>query len=220
MNPSSFQLHRISFLSCAFCGLLLAFRFYMADNLDYMFMVWNLFLAIIPYVLSSWLLQTNWIKKHFFPLFLVLGMWLLFLPNAPYLITDLMHLRNTSSSILWLDHFMLFAFAWTGLLLGAISMHQVFRVLTEKWNMIVAKRMLFLIVFLCGFGIYLGRFQRWNSWELFSDPIILFKDCLRCLSDPKYRTRTWGITLGFGSFLWILFLTIQTFLPIKKASHN
>lgn len=219
MNSNSFQLHRITFLSCAFCTVLLIFRFYIAHNLDYLFMVWNLFLAIIPYALSSWLLQTHWIKKQGFPLLLILGFWLLFLPNAPYLITDLIHLRNTATSILWLDLFMLFTFAWTGLLLGAISMHQIFCVLTEKWNVTVAKRILFIIVFLCGFGIYLGRFQRWNSWELFSDPIILFKDCLRCISHPEYRIRTWGTTIGFGSLLWISFLTIQTFLSIKKASR-
>ncbi len=217
MILNSFQLHRITFLSCAFCTVLLIFRFYIAHNLDYLFMVWNLFLAIIPYALSSWLFQTHWIKKQGFPLLLILGFWLLFLPNAPYLITDLIHLRNTATSILWLDLFMLFTFAWTGLLLGAISMHQIFCVLTEKWNVTVAKRILFMIVFLCGFGIYLGRFQRWNSWELFSDPIILLKDCLDSISNPIYRTRTLGITVGFGVFLWILFLTTTSFFSIKKA---
>jgi uncharacterized membrane protein len=114
----------------------------------------------------------------------------------------------------------LFAFAWNGLILGLLSMHQVYLILVAKWNVVIAKRLLFIIVFLCGFGIYLGRFQRWNSWELFSNPIVLLNDCLDSIFNPIQRTRTWGITLGFGFFLWISFLTAHTFLSIKKASRN
>lgn len=220
MKLQTFKLNQFLVLNSAFCVALLILRVYVTGSLFYSFLVWNLFLAVVPFVISSWLLQTNWLRKHTLPLLLILGFWLLFLPNAPYLITDLMHLRHARSSLSWLDPFMLFAFAWNGLFLGIISLYQVFQILTDKWNIVVAKRLLFLIVFLCGFGIYLGRFQRWNSWELFSDPIILFKDCLQSIFHPEYRTRTWGITLGFGSFLWILFLTVQTFLPIKKASRN
>ena len=131
-----------------------------------------------------------------------------------------MHLHRTQTSLLWIDHFMLFAFAWNGLFIGIISMLQVFRILIDKWNLITAKRLLFIIVFLCGFGIYLGRFQRWNSWELFNNPFVLLYDCCRCLIHPEYRGQTWAITLGFGSFLWISFMTAHTLLPIKKASQK
>lgn len=216
MQIHTLKLNRFLLLNALFCLALLALRMYVKESLFYGFLVWNLFLAIVPYAISLWLLQTHWIRKHTLPLLLVLGIWLLFLPNAPYLITDLMHLRHARSSLSWLDPFMLFAFALTGLLFGIISLHHVFCVLSAKWSVAAAKRLLFFVVFLCGFGIYLGRFQRWNSWELFSDPILLLRDCFRSLSHPAYRIKTWGITLGFGSFLWILFLTIQPFLPIKK----
>jgi len=218
MNSS--KLNQLLLLNSLFCIALLLLRMYVTESMFYGFLVWNLFLAAIPYLISTGLSKTVWMKKQTFVLVIVLGFWLLFLPNAPYLITDLMHLRHSRSSLPWLDPFMLFAFAWNGLFLGMISMHHVFQLLTEKWNVVIAKRLLFVIVFLCGFGIYLGRYQRWNSWELFSDPIVLLHDCLDSIFNPTRRTRTWGITLGFGFFLWISFLTLQTFLPIQKASRN
>jgi uncharacterized membrane protein len=220
MNSSTFKLNHFLLLNSLFCIALLLLRVYVTGSLFYGFLIWNLFLAAIPYCISSALSKTVWLKKQTLVLLFILGIWLLFLPNAPYIITDLMHLRHSLSSLPWLDPFMLFAFAMNGLILGLLSMHQVYQILIDKWNIKIAKRLLFIVVFLCGFGIYLGRFQRWNSWELFSDPIILLKDCLNSIFNPIYRTRTWGITLGFGFFLWILFLTVTSFLPIKKASRS
>lgn len=220
MQTYNFKLHRFLALNSIFCILLLFFRVYVTGSLFYGFLIWNLFLAAVPYIISSALSETVWLKKQTLVLFAVLGVWLLFLPNAPYLITDLMHLRHAKSSLSWLDPFMLFAFAWNGLIFGLLSMYQVFQILSDKWNTTVAKRLLFIVVFLCGFGIYLGRFLRWNSWELFSDPIILLKDCANSILNPIYRTRTLGITLSFGTFLWMLFATTLSFFTIKKASHN
>lgn len=209
--------HRFLAIFSTFCIALLLARIFIRGSMYYVFLVWNLFLAIIPYAISSWLLQTRWIRKNTLPLCLFLGVWLLFLPNAPYLITDLMHLQYSNSSIIWFDALLLFAFALNGLLLGIFSLQHIFQILMDKWRETTAKRILFCVVFLCGFGIYLGRFLRWNSWELFSDPIQLFRDCFVSVFDPAYRIKTWGITLGFGGFLWMLLLGIQSFIPIKKA---
>ncbi|MEM6718725.1 MAG: DUF1361 domain-containing protein [Bacteroidota bacterium] len=220
MYIDTFKLNRFLILFSGFCIFLLITRVVITSHFFYSFLVWNLFLAIVPYVISSWLLRTQWIRKHNFPLLIVLGIWLLFLPNAPYIITDLIHLTYSESAWNWLDPFMLFAFALNGLLLGILSLQHIFQVLTDKWNKTTAKRMLFCVVFLCGFGIYLGRFLRWNSWEFFSDPLLFVKECFVSLTHPWYRTRTWGMTLGFGMFLWILFLGIQACMPIKKASRE
>lgn len=215
MHLYNFQLHRFLALNSIFCILLLLLRVYITGSLFYGFLIWNLFLAVVPYLISSALAKTVWLKKQLLVLIVVLGIWLLFLPNSPYLITDLMHIQHAKSSLSWLDPFMLFAFAWNGLIFGLLSMHQVYQILSDQWNKTIAKRLLFVVVFLCGFGIYLGRFQRWNSWELFSDPIILLKDCANSILNPIHRTRTLGITLGFGTFLWILFLTTLSFFTMK-----
>ncbi|MEM6686658.1 MAG: DUF1361 domain-containing protein, partial [Bacteroidota bacterium] len=191
---------------------LLLMRIAISGSLIYVFLVWNLFLAVVPYGMSSWLQQTHWIRTQRFPLAIFLGIWLLFLPNAPYLITDIMHLYSSDAPILWLDPLLLFVFGLNGLLFGIFSMLHIFQILSEIWSETTAKRMLFCIVFLCGFGIYLGRFQRWNSWEIFSNPLLLLYDSVRSLLHPKYYIKTWGITLGFGGFLWVILLGLQPIL--------
>jgi uncharacterized membrane protein len=219
MTLKSFQISQFLVLNSLFCIAIYLLRVIATESLFYGFLLWNLFLAVIPYLISLGLSKTHWLKKQTLVLIGVLSIWLLFLPNAPYMITDLLHLRHAQSSLSWLDPFMLFVFAWNGLFLGLLSMHHVYVILSEKWNTKIAKRLLFVIAFLCGFGIYLGRYLRWNSWELFSDPIILLRDCFDSFYNPQYRMRTLGITLAFGVFLWILFLHLTSFFNIKKASQ-
>ena len=120
MDLRSYKLNQFLALNSLFCILLLLLRVYFTGSLFYGFLIWNLFLAAIPYFISSILSKTVWLKKQALVLLVILGVWLLFLPNAPYLITDLMHLRHAKSSLSWLDPFMLFAFAWNGLILSLI----------------------------------------------------------------------------------------------------
>lgn len=214
------KLNRFLLIFSIFCMVLLSFRMLLTESLFYGFLVWNLFLAMVPYGISSWLTHTHWIRKHSFPLLLFLGIWLLFLPNAPYVITDLKHLRYAKSSLSWFDPFMLFAFALNSLLYGVISIQHIFQIAKEIWNRRMAKLLIFFVVFLCGFGIYLGRYLRWNSWEFFTHPFQLIQDCIWSLIHPSYRIRTWGITVGFGSFLWFLFLSTQKIYTTKKASRS
>lgn len=96
----------------------------------FMFLVWNLFLAWIPYLLSLSLSQFSKFKRAI-PL---LAIWLVFLPNAPYLVTDLLHVRHHPPVPYWYDTVMLFSFAWTGLLLGFISMMDVQHFLEKDWE--------------------------------------------------------------------------------------
>jgi len=99
MDVRSYKLNLFLALNILFCILLLLLRVYITGDLFYGFLIWNLFLAAIPYFISSTLSQTIWLKKQSLVLLVVLGVWLLFLPNAPYLITDLMHLRHAKSSL-------------------------------------------------------------------------------------------------------------------------
>ena len=220
MLPKKIQTSHFLVLNTLFCISIYILRVAVTGSFFYGFLLWNLFLAAVPYMISLGLIRTHWLKKQTFILIVVLGIWLLFLPNAPYIITDLLHLRHAQSSLSWLDPFMIFVFAWNGLLFGLLSMHHMYRIISEKWNRKVAKRLLFVIAFLCGFGIYLGRYLRWNSWEFFSDPFVLLHDCFDSIYNPQYRTRTLGITFAFGIFLWMLFLHLTTFFNMKKASRS
>jgi uncharacterized membrane protein len=178
-------------IATAFCVTLIAIRCYTSGHMTFLFLVWNLFLAWIPFLISSGLKTL----KH--GAFLWLVPWLLFLPNAPYIITDLFHLRPRPDAPYWLDLLILSASAITGLMLGLKSLMQVERLLRMEVPLWFSRLSILGICLLTSFGMYLGRFQRWNSWDLATRPVDLLKDSLSLLT----QTEPLGFTLGFGLFL-------------------
>lgn len=138
--------------------------------------------------------------------YILFGWWLLFLPNSPYIITDLVHLQNENSNLLWLDLFLVFVFAINGMVLGILSLLDIYTILTSKFSSIVANCILLKVCLLSGFGVYLGRFLRFNSWDILSKPKLLFLEILNSVSEKN----TWLITFAFGGFFWILFLLFKS----------
>jgi uncharacterized membrane protein len=137
---------------------------------SFLFLVWNLFLAWIPLLVSQ--IMSHY-KKGFLWIFLG-GIWLLFFPNAPYILTDLLHFKSRVHVPAWYDLLLLISFALTGFLLGIQSLTIVVKQVTEKFSSWHATIFIPLVCFLSGFGVYLGRFERWNSWDLFTRPWVLF----------------------------------------------
>ena len=193
--------------------LMVLFRVLLTGSFFYVFLVWNLFLASIPYCISQvTTAYFNLVSKKWL-LLPVAFIWLLFLPNAPYIITDFIHLNQSSGNLLWYDAFMIFVFATNGLCYGILSMHDVYKLLRTNWNAYFTIYLIILVAFLSGFGIYLGRYLRWNSWEIFTDPVTLLYDIKISLFDAKYRFKSWGITCLFGgllSFSWLYYKSLIT----------
>ncbi|ASV29288.1 DUF1361 domain-containing protein [Maribacter cobaltidurans] len=193
-------------LSIAFALLGLLVRIQLTNSLFYFFLVWNLFLAGIPFLITELLKRFHRLQIAK-PLMVVsFLLWLLFLPNSPYIITDLIHLNNKHSYILWLDLFLIFVFALNGLLLGLLSMMEMSKILQEKLGRTTTKYILFNVCLLSGYGIYLGRFLRFNSWDIITQPITLLIKLLESIKDPK----VWLFSLLFGGFIWILFIFFQS----------
>lgn len=192
-----------------FCVVLLLLRVQYTQSLFFSFLLWNLFLAIIPYLISEWIKKYNPKKVK---LYLLLFIWLLFLPNSPYIITDFVHLHHLKSTMLWYDIFMLFSFANTGLLLAIISINDVSKIIQKKYSKQLASKFIIVVSILCGFGIYLGRFLRFNSWDMFTNPFYVLQKSLMSLTNST----TWLITIGFASLLWILLLVFKNFKPVKN----
>ncbi len=193
-------------LMIVFCLALYAMRIYITKSFFFGFLIWNLFLALIPYLISSRIKKVELKKISNIKLIPILFVWLLFLPNAPYIITDFIHLHHSQSTLVWLDMFLLFAFSLTGLILTIISMSNIYNIIELKWSLRCAKYFSISATFLCGFGIYLGRFLRLNSWDVFTSPITVIKKSLLTINDPK----TWFITIVFGSFLYIIFILFKS----------
>jgi uncharacterized membrane protein len=209
--------------SCA--GLaLLAFRVFYSGTAGYAFMPWNLFLAGVPLGLAAAIRHTAQARPAArFPLWALAVLWLLFFPNAPYLLTEFVHLdpqyapsqrplallaavSPARSVPVWYDAVMILTFAWTGLLLAFVSLHVVQRLVRERFGARRSWAVVIAVLGLSGFGVSLGRFQRWNSWDLFSRPLALLADIAGRVLNPLDHPRTTAVTILFWSFLLLAYL--------------
>ncbi|MEP5340520.1 MAG: DUF1361 domain-containing protein [Algibacter sp.] len=194
--------------------VLLMIRMKLTHSFFFLFLVWNLFLAVIPFAITTYLASVP--KLNTYIMFLWFGIWLLFLPNAPYIITDLLHLRISDTSLLWLDVLVINAFALNGLILFYYSLLEMKTILSQYLNDKKLRLLIITIPFISGFGVYLGRFLRYNSWELLSNPKYLFVDILNIVVQPFENKEAWLFTLLFGAFLSIGFWMFQTFINSKQ----
>lgn len=159
-----------------------------------LFLGWNLFLASVPYALSLLLP----LIRHRLAGVLVLIAWLLFLPNAPYLITDLIHLKPRPPVPFWADGMVFFFFAWTGLLLGLVSLPHIQRYLEQWYTTRQSHWWIGGFMLMSSFGLFLGRVGRWNSGEAVTHPSALLQYSFSLLASP---TTTLMVFIGFFSLL-------------------
>lgn len=205
-------------LLSAFSILLLLFRIKLTQSHYFLFLVWNLFLAGIPYAITSYLKTLKPINT--LSLLIIGSVWLVFLPNAPYIITDLFHLRYSSAHLVWLDTLIIIVFAITGLILfykSVFTMECIIKTYVEKRVVAFMLPVLFILV---GFGVYLGRFLRFNSWEIINKPWTIITTILEILTQPRTHSAAWFFTICFGLFLCVCYYAIKTnYTTNKKASH-
>jgi uncharacterized membrane protein len=196
-------------LSCGFSCLLLTIRMIMSGSLNYIFLPWNLFLAFIPYWLTAYLTKHISVIENRFKLFLSLTIWLLFIPNSFYIITDLIHFTRIRTAPKWFDLLLIFSFAWNGILAGLISLRKVEMILMLKWKKEFPVFVVFAVMWLSAFGIYIGRFLRFNSWDVLGNPFSLASEIIDMVIHPFVNGYAWGMTLCYGIFMTVLYLTIR-----------
>lgn len=196
-------------LSSALAVAFYAGRVMLSHSATYLFLLWNLFLAWIPYLLSLWMAS---FYRRFPRLVLLLllpgALWLVFFPNAPYLVTDLLHFEERWPVPLWYDIGLFATFAWTGVFLGVHSLRAVQLIVKGAAGRIVGWLMAFTTIGLGGLGIYIGRFLGWNSWDLFLDAPGVMTDTLHQFRHPISHPQPFAVALMFASFLLICYLTL------------
>lgn len=194
-----------------FCFILVRFRVAYSGYPTYLFLIWNLFLAWIPYVISFALTFFPSLKVHKLLSAGLILMWLVFFPNAPYILTDLFHLKERAGVPIWFDLSLILAFALNALFLAFVSLSDLHDYLAARYHKYVAWVFSFISLILSGFGIYLGRYLRWNSWDLLTNPKELIKDIGIIFVNPTTYVRPYAMTAVFSVMLGFCYLIMRSF---------
>jgi uncharacterized membrane protein len=179
-------------------------------------LVWNLFLAWIPYLVSLlvvWLFYRN--RRQWWLIALLGFIWLIFFPNAPYLLTDFLHLQERPFVPLWYDILLLATFAWTGCFLGIASLRIMQGVVKSYAGRFLSWLFVMFAIGASGLGVYLGRFSRWNSWDMLIQPKVILAEVVSKASDPLNNLRFLGFTVLFISFLTVSYLMFISMHHVK-----
>ena len=205
----------------------------------HVYLIWNVILAWVPLEIVSLICYINWKFKNnkmsvkIATVFLGI-LWLLFYPNSAYIITDFIHLSTNQYHIInpnyspysnelrimfndnisiWFDFVNIGIGVWIGYVVGFISLHIIHQSLIKKYNIVVTWMLVSIVHLLTGFAIYIGRFNRWNSWDIIFHPINIIT-ILQSSTDLK----TLKFTLLFGAFSLILYVINYLLLEIGKLS--
>ncbi|HEY4208126.1 MAG TPA: DUF1361 domain-containing protein [Puia sp.] len=214
----STEMDRLLFLSILFSCLLTAVRVLRTEHYYFAFLVWNLLLAYIPYLVSTRLTRLDAKGAARGPGWWTLALlWLLFIPNSFYIITDLYHLEDlhqTRNMPQWFDLVMILSFVWNGLLLGVLSVRQMERLFFPRLSLVNELLFLYPIMWLNALGIYIGRYLRYNSWDIVTDPFRLLRDTAMMVVHPFRHHDAWDMVLCFSIMMTLIYLMMKR---ISKA---
>jgi len=188
-------------------------------NIDYAFLVWNLFLAWLPLIFALFAAEKyqavrsgrNW---RFLSL---AGAWLLFFPNSPYIFTDLTHLRTHFYYHYWVDLVLILLCALTGLVVGFVSLYLMQSVVTRMLGRAASWLFIAAVAGLSGFGIYLGRFLRFNSWDILVKPVDLYHGIGKWAANPMASPSSFVFPVLFATFMFIAYVMLYGLTHLQPA---
>jgi uncharacterized membrane protein len=216
-------LHRRTLLLVAlpgWCVLLVLVRWARSGQPAFTFLVWNLLLAMIPFLASGLLVRAVRQGQSVMARTFWFALWLLFLPNAPYIVTDLVHLHPRPPVAFWYDIALQYSFTFAGVVLGYASVADVQALVRRSrgeaagWVLAVAALMA------AGFGVYLGRFVRWNSWDALVHPHRVLRHVAASGLDPADHPRGVGVTLVYGVGLVMGYVVVRRLVPRGDPEAN
>jgi uncharacterized membrane protein len=179
----------------------------------YRFLVWNLFLAWVP--LGAALACHALARRRAYAVAVGAGViWLLFFPNAPYMLTDYIHIGEAPSP-LWWDALMLSSFVWTSLMLGFFSLYLMQDVWRAHFGRFVSWLLAALALALGSFGVYLGRFVRLNSWDALLHPRSVAHIIATQLENPFHEPRLIGVLGLLTAFMLISYAVVRSFASFQ-----
>lgn len=219
---AGYAFYTLAFASALAVGLL-ALRCARLHSWDQLWLTWNLLLAWVPYLaglatVGLWRRDPARLGRLIVPA----ALWLAFLPNAPYIITDFIHVRARADLpwLFWYDMVNMALLAWTGCVLGALSLGMIQRIVASYLGRALSWLFVLGTAGLCGCGIYLGRFARWNSWDVLTNPRALASDLLPALLQPAAYLRPWALSGLFAAFFLISYLLLAARPALAGADEH
>jgi len=197
------------------CAVLIVARGLYLHDMKFRFLVWNLFLALIPAFAAAMSARAAAARRPLLP-WLWGALWILFLPNAPYLITDLVHLQPRPPVPYWFDILLFATFAGAGLLAAFSSFRDIQHVVTRRFGRLAGWGVLALAAFASGFGIYLGRDQRLNSWDVFTRPHDVVPAVTGRLLEPWTQPRALAVTLLYGAVILYGYIAVRLIMRPRE----
>ena len=186
------------------------FRVDYSGSGNYTFLIWNLFLAWIPFLIAYFTYTLTLSRRFVYVVVPIAAfIWLIFFPNAPYILTDFQHLDYWHDVPVWYDVMLLVWFAFTGLLLGLVSLFLMQEIIRREFGRWVGWGFVALVAGLSSAGVYVGRFLRWNSWDIFYNPAGMAQHTLQSIQNPSLQSI--GFTSLFGMFFLFSYITLYTF---------
>ncbi len=203
------------FAGSLFCIALVIVRNLHTGDVNFRYLIWNLFLAWIPFVLAVFVYD-RWRRRGAgIGLFALGGLWLLFFPNAPYIATDFVHLHRDSIAPYWYDAVTFAAFAWMGVMLGFASLY-LMQTVVRQWRGSAAGWVFAVVAIGLGsLGIYLGRFLRLNSWDALEHPSVLPRILHAVARDPFAYQEAIAVTLLFTFALTFAYFLLYSFAALS-----
>ncbi len=193
------------------CTALVRFRISATGSIQYAFLVWNLFLAWIPFGIAYFTYITS-IRRHWLYVIVPVSalLWLIFFPNAPYILTDLQHLSYGSGDVpVWYDVILLIWFSFTGLFLGMVSLFLMQEIVRREFGRWFGWGFVLIVAGLTSIGVYMGRFLRWNSWDVLGNFGGMAQFTLHYILHPTTRSLIFASL--FSSFFLFVYLILYAF---------
>ncbi len=192
-------------------------RIFITRNFGYAFLVWNLFLAWLPLCFALLVGEKFRAGEHRNWRFAALaGAWLLFFPNAPYIFTDFIHLIYGHYQRFWVDLTLILMCALTGLVLGFVSLYLMQSIVRRLYGWVASWLFILVVAGLSGFGVYLGRILRFNSWDVIARPLKLYHGVSTWAANPLASSNTFTFPLLFATFILLAYVMLYTLTHLPK----
>lgn len=206
----------LTFASMTGVALVIA-RMIITRDVHNAYLIWNLFLAWLPLIFALLACEASRSGRGSgWKLGALGGAWLLFFPNAPYIFTDLTHLLRRAPRYFWVDLALILICALTGLVLGFVSLYLMQSLVRRRFGQIVSWLFVAGVTGLSGFGIYLGRFLRFNSWDVIAQPVKLFHGISAWAANPLANSQTFTFPVLFAIFLLLAYVMLYTLTHLPK----